>query len=136
MDHARLIIAIALSFLVFLLWDFFFVSKKRVEQPKKTLQVEKEKKEELFVQKKENAKVAKTPLPKQVSLQSSKPARTVTVNLPLYSVKISEKGAVFKSFVLNKYREELDADSSFLEMISSDITDGTDIFFMDISRRS
>ena len=46
MDHIRLIGAIALSFLVFLLWDYFFVSKKKVEQPKQVQQTEQQKKEE------------------------------------------------------------------------------------------
>ena len=51
--------------------------------------------------------------------------RTITVNTPLYSVKISDKGAVFKSFKLKNYKETIAADSSLLEMISPHIHTGT-----------
>jgi YidC/Oxa1 family membrane protein insertase len=52
-------------------------------------------------------------------------SRTVTVKTPLYKIQISEKGGVFKSYVLNNYRETIDADSPLLEMISPDISGGT-----------
>ncbi len=125
MDHIRLIGAIALSFLVFLLWDYFFVSKKKVEQTKQVQQVEQQKKEDRALEKTEKDIVAEALIPKQISVQPSRPAKTVTVNLPLYSLQIAEKGAVFQSIILKKYREQIDADSPFLEMISSDIPDGT-----------
>jgi YidC/Oxa1 family membrane protein insertase len=125
MDHIRLIGAIALSFLVFLLWDYFFVSKKKVEQPKQVQQVEQQKKEEQDLEKKEKDIVAEKLMPNQVPVQPSRPAKTVTVNLPLYSLKISENGAVFESIILKNYREKIDTDSPFLEMISSDLPNGT-----------
>ena len=125
MDHIRLIGAIALSFLVFLLWDYFFVSKKTVEQTKQGQQIEQQKKEDRALEKKEKDVVAENLIPKQISVQPSRPAKTVTVNLPLYSLKISEKGAVFQSVILKKYREKIDADSPFLEMISPDMPGGT-----------
>ena len=125
MDHIRLIGAIALSFLVFLLWDYFFVSKKTVEQTKQGQQIEQQNKEDRVLEKKEKDVVAENLIPKQISVQPSRPAKTVTVNLPLYSLKISEKGAVFQSVILQKYREKIDADSPFLEMISPDMPGGT-----------
>jgi YidC/Oxa1 family membrane protein insertase len=41
----------------------------------------------------------------------------ITVNTPLFSVKISEEGALFKSFVLKKYRETVEQDSPYKEII-------------------
>ena len=125
MDNARLIIAIVLSILVFLLWDFFFVDKKEIQQPKQTPQAEQKIKEEPDIPKKEQVITATLPLSKEAPLQTVKPPRTITVNMPLYSVKIAEKGAVFKSFILKKYRENIDVDSPLLEIISPEIPAGT-----------
>jgi len=125
MDQARLIIAIALSFLVFIAWNFFFVDKKKVEQPKPVKQAEQKVKEDLKTYKEAKTDADTTPLREEAPWQSRRPAKTITVNLPLYKVKISEKGAVFKSFVLKKYRERLEGDSPLLEMISQDLSDGT-----------
>jgi YidC/Oxa1 family membrane protein insertase len=43
----------------------------------------------------------------------------------LYTAKISEKGAVFKSFVLKKYRKTIDPDSPLFDMINPDLSQGT-----------
>jgi len=125
MDQARLIIAIALSFLVFITWNFFFVDKKKVGQPKPVKQAEQQVQEDFKTPKEAKTDAETMPLREEVPLQPRRPAKTITVNLPLYTVKISEKGAVFKSFVLKKYRERLESDSPLLEMISQDLSDGT-----------
>ncbi|MBW2246697.1 MAG: membrane protein insertase YidC [Deltaproteobacteria bacterium] len=125
MEHARLIIAIALSLLIFILWNFFFVDKKENQPPKQAVQKEQKTDEKPGILKKEQNIAEKTPLSAKIPALPIKPSRTVTVKTPLYMVKISEKGAVFKSYVLNNYRETVDADSPLLEMISPDISDGT-----------
>jgi len=124
MDQARLIIAIALSFLVFILWSYFFVDKSKIEQPRQLEQTEQKVKDDLKETIKEKV-VAETPISKEDSFQPDRSVRTITVNLPLYSVKISETGAAFKSYTLKKYRETIDPDSPLLEMISQDLSDGT-----------
>jgi len=124
MDQARLVIAIALSFLVFILWSYFFVDKSKIEQPRQLEQTEQKVKEDLKETIKDKV-VAETPISKEDSLQPDRSARTITVNLPLYSVKISETGAAFKSYTLKKYRETIESDSPLLEMISQDLSDGT-----------
>ena len=125
MDQVRLILAIALSFLVFMVWNFFFVDKKKVEQPQPVKQAQQETKNEGTTPDNVETDVEPATLSEEMSLEPGRPAKTITVNLPLYTVKISEKGAAFKSFVLKKYREKLDADSPFLEMIPQDLPDGT-----------
>jgi len=125
MDQARLVIAIALSLLVFIVWNFFFVEKKVNPPPKQAQQKEQktEKKSEILT--KEQNTAEKLPSIDKVPALPVKPSRTVTVKTPLYKIQISEKGAVFKSYVLNNYRETIDADSPLLEMISPDISGGT-----------
>ena len=53
------------------------------------------------------------------------PARTIVINTPLYQVSISEQGAVFKSLLLKNYKETVDLDSPFLEMVDQNINRGT-----------
>ena len=125
MEQARLFIAIALSLIVFILWNFFFVEKKVNQLPKQAQQKEQKTDKKLEILKKEQVVTETLPLSDKVHAQPTKPSRTITVKTPLYVVKISEKGAVFKSFVLNNYRKTIDADSPLLEMISPDISGGT-----------
>ena len=129
MEHARLLIAIALSLIVFIVWNFFFVAKQ-VDQPlEQTRQTEQQTGQQTDkkpdIQKKEQVIADTSPQSGQVPSLPVKPSRTVTVSSPLYVVKISEKGAVFKSFVLKEYRDTIDTDSPFYEMISPDISGGT-----------
>ena len=129
MEQARLFIAIALSLLVFIMWNFFFAEKK-IDQPPKQVQQKEQKADKkpatLPAMLQEGTIVAeKSPLSSKISALPVKPSRTVTVKTPLYKVKISEKGAVFKSYVLNNYRKTMDADSPLFEMISPDIPNGT-----------
>jgi YidC/Oxa1 family membrane protein insertase len=129
MEHARLLIAIALSLIVFIVWNFFFVAKK-VDQPlEQTRQAEQQTGQQTDkkpdIQKKEQVIADTSPQFGQVPSLPAKPSRTITVSSPLYVVKISEKGAVFKSFVLKEYRDTIDTDSPFYEMISPDISGGT-----------
>ncbi len=129
MEQARLFIAIALSLLIFIMWNFFF-AEKTIDQPPKQVQQKEQKTDnkpailpEIL---KEGTIVAdKSSLSSKIPALPVKPSRIVTVKTPLYKVKISEKGAVFKSYVLNNYRKTMDADSPLLEMISPDIPDGT-----------
>ncbi len=125
MDQGRLFIAIVLSILVFVVWDYFFVDKEAVKQPKQVLQGEQEKEEapEML----EKQKVIKETLAasKGIPGQPAKPARAIKVNLPLYSVIISENGAVFKSFILKNYRQKIDIDSPPMELISKELPGGT-----------
>jgi YidC/Oxa1 family membrane protein insertase len=124
MEQARLIIAIALSLFVFILWNFFFVDKKENQQPKQTQEKEQKTDKKLEILKKDQIIAEKPPLSADIPVLPVKPSRIVTIKTPLYVVKISEKGAVFKSYVLKNYRETTDVDSPLLEMIPPDISDG------------
>lgn len=130
MEHARLFIAIALSLLVFVVWNFFFVDKQTDQLPTQAIKPEQQASKKSEIQEKEKVlketAPLKEPVPlKEITAESTKPSKTITVNLPLYTVKISEKGAVFKSFVLKNYKKAIGADSPLLEMIPPDLSGGT-----------
>jgi YidC/Oxa1 family membrane protein insertase len=136
MDQGRIIIAIVLSILVFLAWDFFFSGKKNVENKEKKVkivQTEKETPKEEMAEKHQE-KDKKTEVQKEIVESrdklkiQEKPARTISVNTPLYEVKISEKGALFKSFVLKKYKEAVEKDAPYKEIIVKKNKKGSIIF--------
>ncbi|MFC1829946.1 membrane protein insertase YidC [Thermodesulfobacteriota bacterium] len=129
MEQGRFIIAIVLSILVFIIWDQFFVERKPVEQPVQKEETQPVSKEtvpvkEIIVKEPEPEPEA-GPAPIVDDAASRKKAKTIIVDTPLYKVKISENGAVFKSFILKNYKETIDADSPLLEMISPTIRNGT-----------
>ena len=132
-DQARLFIAIALSFVVFFAWQLFFVDKEKEKiqppQPGKEAPIAKG---QPYVSEKEKAIAAAKPAQPGVSASAqkeepapAKTARTITVDSPLYSMRISEKGAVFDSFILKQYREKADVDSPLKELVSEELTSGT-----------
>ena len=130
MENARLLIAIVLSLLVFIVWNALFLDKEKEKVPKQNIQTQQhvtKSKEKAATETatKQIALPEPKAAPKPVVTKPAGPARIVTVNLPLYTVKISEKGAVFRSFILKKYRETIAPNSPFLDMIDPDLSQGT-----------
>lgn len=132
MDFPRLAIAIALCFLIFVLWEMFFVDKEAVQPPSESQQAEQIAKQEPFNKYLEKDIVDKKVMPdlmpdlisgKDDLLKPVKAARTITVTTPLYSVRISEKGAVFNDFILKDYKENGGDDSPLYQMIPPEIHD-------------
>ncbi len=123
MEQARLLIAIVLSALIFLLWQLFFVDKdanrrsaqKTGQPPVKVEQVEEAKpysKEQEVV-----ARVDKAPITETEASAPTRIPRSITVDTSFYQVQLSEKGAGFSSFILKKYREKVAKDSPLQELI-------------------
>jgi len=118
MDQMRLLIALVLSFLVFMLWNVFF-SHEPKQKPVPQIQQETQKEE-----KKEPAASATLPVaPKPaeqspaVAVKPVRPARQITVDTPLYRATLSEKGAGIIGFTLKKYRETAEADSALKNLL-------------------
>lgn len=126
-QQARLLLAMALSLFVFLVWTFFFVDKDAVNKPlqePETSQVAEETSPSAEDIQTDSTTVV-APLPEDDFSQSARNPRTITVKSRFYTVRISEKGAVFTSFVLKDYREEVAEDSPPKEMIPENIHTGT-----------
>ena len=125
MEQGRLFLAIALSFLVFVVWEFVFVGKQPVTplpEPEKITEspVTDHQKNEITASAKEstdiNSEIIETP---------GTIFNTLQINTPLYSAKISEKGAGIVSFVLQEYKESIEKDSAKKELISEINKPGT-----------
>jgi YidC/Oxa1 family membrane protein insertase len=123
MEQARVLIAIVLSFLVFFVWNFFFVEKPAPQAPTTETAIQENNKETTAqTAVPMNKTVVEKPLepyvaPAQDVNQNILP-RTITVESPLYSVSINERGAVFQSYVLKDYRETIDKDAPYKELIA------------------
>jgi len=127
MEQGRLFLAIALSFLVFVVWEFVFVGKQEVPPPVPSEKVT------------EAAAPAKPALKEDVVVPPVTPVEdngervptpgsffdSLVITTPLYTAQISEKGAAIVSFVLHDYRETVDKNSPNKEMISENNSLGT-----------
>ena len=118
MDQMRLMIALVLSFVVFLGWNFFF--GQEAKQPPASPPQQAAKPE--MIQAPAASAVAAKPAAEGIAaaVSADKPARRLTVETPLYTVGLSEKGAVINSFVLKDYHEGVEKDSPLLNLFPSD----------------
>lgn len=131
MEQFRLIIAIVVSLGIFLLWSQFFAPKS-VDTPQET------------VQEQESQPPAVEPSPAQVPspAPSSQPtvatqpnmveelqtraARTVSVETDLYRITLSEKGAAVVGMTLKNYKETIEEDSPYKELVPTELMERND----------
>ena len=123
MDQMRLMIALVLSFVVFLGWNFFFPQEAKQPPASPPQQAAKPEK----IQAPAASTVAAKPAAEGIAaaVSGDRPARRLTVETPLYTVGLSEKGAVINSFVLKGYHAGVEKDSPLLNLFPSDGSLGT-----------
>jgi len=122
MEQARLLIAIVLSALIFLLWQLFFVdheasrqtTKKTKQPPVKEEQVKESKP---YPKEQEVAAAGETPSSETAVSMPARIPRSITVDTLLYRVQLSEKGGGFSSFILKKFRQKVAKDSPLQELV-------------------
>ncbi len=126
MEQSRLLLAIVISLLIFLAWQFYFAPPPSEQQPVKKAEAPAGAKEQP-VQEKDQAKPysadsEQTGLTAQPATggTASPAAGTITVETPLYEAKISESGAVVYSFLLKKYREHVKKNSTLKQVLIND----------------
>ena len=124
MDQARFIIAVALSFVVFLAWDYFYNDKKPVTKVEQTAVGQQAVKTEAPESGKDIKPQEKPSYPES-SIKPRETSRAIKINTPFYSININEKGAAVTSFVLSKYRENINDDSPNKELIPKEVETGT-----------
>ncbi|MDP2863739.1 MAG: membrane protein insertase YidC [Desulfobacterales bacterium] len=124
MDQARFIIAVALSFLVFLAWDYFYNDEKPATKVEQTAVGQPAVKTETPESAKD-IKLQQKPSYVTPLVKASETSRVIKINTPFYSLNINEKGAAITSFVLSNYRETINADSPNKELIPKEVETGT-----------
>ncbi|WP_027183524.1 membrane protein insertase YidC [Desulfovibrio inopinatus] len=117
MDNKRVIMAVALSFIVLLSWNYFFPpAKPPVETAKPTATASAD---------------AQTPTTSSAQTADSTPAapledasftaskgRSVTVDTPLYRAIFDSNGAVLQRFDLKKYKKTIEPDSPPVDLVT------------------
>ncbi len=123
MEQSRLLLAIVISLVIFLAWQFFFAPPPPEQQPVKKAEEPAGAKEQP-VQTQDQAKPysadsEQTGLTAQPATGGTATpiARTITVETPLYEAKISESGAVVYSFLLKKYRESVQKNAQLKQVL-------------------
>ncbi len=120
MEQSRLFIAIGISFLIFFLWSMFLAPtapEAPVEVAPETAQKQDETPAPII--KKEPAPVSVPIVP-----QSTQTARKISVDTPLFTMTISERGAAVTSVVLKEFKETMDDDAPQKELLDKNIKDG------------
>lgn len=127
MEHARIFIAIVLSFLIFILWEVFFVDREELERlPRETYTTEQktqDKKPPDFASQIEEE--LKRSMDEQVYEIEDYEIRETIIDTPLYTVSISEKGATFQNFTLKNYKESVGENAPLKELLSEEIGNGS-----------
>lgn len=124
MEQPRFILAVVLSFGVFLIWNYFFVDKNQVKKIEEKTEVQQTIKTEPPVVDMA-AKSTEKKLYKESSAQQNNISRIIKIKTPLYSVDIDEKGAAITSFLLSKYKETTNSDSPNKEIVPKELEKGT-----------
>jgi len=128
MEQSRLLIAIVLSLAIFLAWQFFFSpDEDERRQAKKVESPAVEEKQAVKDTAKPYKEAIEKAAPAVESIVEDTPlqeAATITVDTPLYQAKISENGAVFYSVLLKNYREKVQKDAPFKQILTGDETFG------------
>ena len=125
MDQSRLFLAIVLSLIIFLAYQFFFAPQpppqpaKKADTPAATQDQPAQDKDQVKPFVAESESTGDSPQP-ATEVEAPSIARTITVQTPLYEAKISENGAVIYSFLLKQYRERVQKDSPFKQVLTAD----------------
>ncbi len=121
MDIYRTFLAIIISFLILIGYQYFFVGFGPAELPEENLVTQ-----PVSTVPAEKLQEAAAPAASAASLSSeigqtverpSRPARTVTVETDFYTASLTEDGGALKSFILKDYRETIAEDSPGMQMV-------------------
>ena len=143
-DEKRLLLAIILSVVVLVGWNFLYVKPQTEKNAQNVKTVEQQpgtnqsgtdtisKVSDYQPVKDKNSKF--TDVTEETQNLRMEDFRTVSVATPLYNISISEYGAAVTSFTLNNYNETNKEDSLLKELVPSEITKG--LFRLSLQGRS
>lgn len=129
MDTYRAFLAIAISFVILLGYQYFFVGFEKpaeVQQPDQAVE-QTTGAQEQPAQPAPEVAAPSIPVPPPVTYDRE--PREITVDTDLYTAVVSEAGGVVKSFVLKKHTETNDSDSAGMELVKTDAENGYPLQF-------
>ncbi len=133
MDMYRAFLAIIISFVILIGYQYFFVApsmNNAVPQGQDVSQQAPVSPQVTPDEKQQATPVPIQPLPMQeTSAVIDTAARDISIETPLYSAVINEQGGGFKSFVLKDYQKELDGDTGSMELVQTELPTELPIIF-------
>ena len=124
MEQGRVFLAIVLSLVIFVAWDFFFVDREAIQQQR---QQPVEQEEVKAVPSPQSAPTAPTVEPAkstsvaqntQQQQRITESSRTIAVETPLYIAELSEQGGNITGFTLKHYRESAEDGAPLKQLLS------------------
>ncbi|MBW1615769.1 MAG: membrane protein insertase YidC [Deltaproteobacteria bacterium] len=126
MEQARLMLAIVISFLIFLVWGYFFEDKTPNNTNIASNQNQAADKNSGANNLQSNPlplESKNTVLDSEASVNNKKATfrepKVIKIDSPLYSAELSEKGSLFKTFSLKNYKETTDEQSPYKNLINN-----------------
>ena len=127
MDMYRAFLAILISFVILLGYQYFFIgpTQQPAEPEQTTVQPQPD-------QPQPQAQITAPPPPSQTRpavpppspVADQRPAKEIKVDTDLYIATISEQGGVITSFLLKDFRQEKDEDAPAVNLVKTDQTQG------------
>jgi YidC/Oxa1 family membrane protein insertase len=114
MDLYRAFLAIVLSFLILIGYQYFFV-KPAPQQP--TVPQQSQQESAASGQQVTPVPAAATATANTQSVPLDSNAKNISIDTPLYTAVINEQGGGFKSFVLKNYRTEMEKNSGPMQLV-------------------
>lgn len=122
MDQMRLLLALVLSFLVFMLWNVFFGQEAQQKPvPQLRQETQREKSSESIAPSPAPSALAKPVLESAATLKPARPSRQITVETPLYKAIFSETGGGISRFILRQYRATAASDSPLMNLFPDNL---------------
>jgi YidC/Oxa1 family membrane protein insertase len=132
MDMYRAFLAILISFVILLGYQYFFIgpAQEQVAPEQTSEQAQPE-------QQPPQAQITAPPpqvqtqpaVPQPAPAAVQRPAQEVKIDTELYTATISENGGVITSFLLKDFREERDKDAAGVNLVKTDQTQGYPLSF-------
>ncbi|MCG6931989.1 MAG: membrane protein insertase YidC [Desulfofustis sp.] len=136
MDMYRAFLAILISFVILLGYQYFFIgpiepepAQTVTEQPAAPQQPAAS---QPAVEPQITAPAAQqqsAPVAPQPAPVDQRPARGITVDTDLYTATMNEKGGVLTGFVLKDYRQSIDKDAPGVDLVKTDMNQGYPLSF-------
>ena len=127
MEQMRLLLAIVLSFLVFIVWQWLVVEPemaRQAQQPAEIGESQPEPSQPAPAQTDSGsaeitAEAERPAVPPPPPTSTDRPVRQIKIETPLYTVTFTEKGAALDDLILKQYREAVDHDSPLKDMVDT-----------------
>ncbi len=119
-ENTRLMLALALTIVVLVIWNMIFPPPKYSPTPNNATQKHPQKNTKILsTTSQKNTRSFSTPIPESESFLISK-GQKITIDTPLYKAVVNSQGGILQKFQLKKYKKSISPDSPDIELVNKD----------------